>query len=207
MALIAGSIGGLVTMAMHPTTGGAATAAQFDHMASISGIAHSLAIASATVMLLGVLGLARYLWDRERLALAAATVFALAMVSVLIATAVSGFIVPTLLRHMAHDDQTYVGTWHIVIDAIFQLNQTFSKIYSVASSVSILLFSIAVLRGRLLGRGLAIYGCILAPIVMLAIGSGHLRMDVHGMAAVVVGQALWYIGAGLQLRAETDVSA
>ena len=59
LALIAGSIGGIVTMAIHPSAGGPMTAAQVDRLAIVSGVAHSLALVSVLSLFLGTCGLAR----------------------------------------------------------------------------------------------------------------------------------------------------
>ncbi len=87
----------------------------------------------------------------------------------------------------------------MIIYAIFQINQAFARIYSVAASLAMILWSISALRNGGFGRGVAIYGCIIAPLVIVAIGSGRVRLDVHGMAAVWLGQAIWFILVGSQL--------
>jgi hypothetical protein len=89
--------------------------------------------------------------------------------------------------------------WQIVISGIFQINQAFSRIFSVAAALAIILWSVAALRNGGLGRGVAIYGCVVAPLIIVGIGIGHLRLDVHGMAVVMVGQVIWFILVGIQL--------
>jgi len=59
IALIAGAIGGIITMAIHPTAGAAMTPAQVDRLAIVSGIAHGRAILSVVVLFLGSCGLAK----------------------------------------------------------------------------------------------------------------------------------------------------
>jgi hypothetical protein len=72
-------------------------------------------------------GLTRRLAAPDRLAFSALAVYVSAAVAVLIATAVSGFIVPNILRHMVRDVASAAPQWHIVIDSIFQINQAFSS--------------------------------------------------------------------------------
>jgi hypothetical protein len=205
VALIAGSLGGLLTMAIHPTSAGALTPPQFEHLALVSAIAHTLAMVSFLALFLGAIGLTRRLFVCERsdtpdrLALAALTVYGFAAVALLMATAVSGFIVPDIMRHMIRDAAANSPQWHIVIDAVFQFNQAFARIYSVGASGAILLWSASVLRNGGLGRGIASYGCIIAPALIGLIGIGHLRLDVHGMAVVVFAHALWFVIVGAQL--------
>ncbi len=81
----------------------------------------------------------------------------------------------------------------------FYVNQGYAQVFVAASSVAILLWSIAILRKRDLSWGLGIYGCVLGTVTLLALFSGHLRLDTHGFGAVAVGQAIWFIVAGALL--------
>jgi hypothetical protein len=117
----------------------------------------------------------------------------------MIAAAVSGFIVPDIMKHMVRDVPAAEREWQIVITGIFQINQAFARIYSVAASMAILLWSVSALRNGGLGNGVAMYGCVVAPLIILGIGIGRLRLDVHGMAIVMLGQVIWFILVGSQL--------
>jgi hypothetical protein len=199
IALIAGSFGGLLTMAIHPTAAGHLTPDQVAHLAVASAMAHSLAIVSFVLVFLGVCGLVRRIAAADRFAFSGIVVYGVACVAVLIATAVSGFIVPDMMRLMARDVPAAAQQWKIVISSIFQINQAFARIYTVAASLAIILWSVSALRNGGLGRKVAIYGCVIAPLIILGIVSGHLRLDVHGMGAVVLGQAIWFVVVGAQI--------
>lgn len=199
IVLIAGSLGGILTMAIHPTGAGSMTAEQVAHLSVVSGAAHSLAMVSMLLLFLGACGLTRSIAAADRISFAAIVTYGFACVAVLVATAVSGFIVPGILKHMVRDVTDAAHQWQIVIDGIFQINQAFARIYSVAASLAIILWSVSALRNGGFGRGVAIYGCIISPLIIVGIGIGHLRLDVHGMAAVMLGQAIWFIAVGSQL--------
>jgi len=200
IALIAGSVGGIITMAMHPVASpGSLTPGQVARLMSLSGAVHALAMVSIFLLFLGACGLTRRIAASDRIAFAAIVAFGFACVAMLIAPAVSGFIVPNLMQAMARDLPANGHQWEMIIYSIFQINQAFASIYSVAASLAVILWSVSALRNRGFGRGVAIYGCIIAPLVILAIGSGHVRLDVHGMAAVWLGQAIWFILVGSQL--------
>lgn len=196
---MAGSLGGIVTMAIHPTAGGPLTPEQVAQLAVMSAIAHSLAMVSFVAMFLGACGLVRRIGAVDRIAFSGLVVFGVACVAVLIATAVSGFIVPGMMKLMAHDVPASYQTWKIMISGIFQINQAFSRIYTVAASVAIILWSVSTLRNGGLSRKVAIYGCVIAPLIIVGIVSGHLRMDVHGMGAVILGQAIWFVAVGAEM--------
>lgn len=199
IALIAGSLGGILTMAIHPTGAASLTADQVAHLAVASAAAHSLAMVSFVVLFLGGCGLARSIGAPDRIAFSAIVTYGFACVAGFIATAVSGFIVPSIMRHMILDVPATAQQWRIVIDGIFQINQAFARIYSVAASLAIILWSVSALRNGGLGRGVATYGCVIAPLIIVGIVIGHLRLNVHAMAMVVLGQAIWSVIVGAQL--------
>jgi hypothetical protein len=199
IALIAGSVGGILTMAVHPTGAASLTADQVAHLSLVSAAAHSLAMISVLLLFLGACGLTRRLAADDRMSFAAIVTYGFACVAIMIAAAVSGFIVPDIMKHMVRDDPAAAHQWQIVIVGIFQINQAFARIYSVAASIAIILWSVSVLRNGGLGRSVAIYGCVIAPLLILGIGIGHLRLDVHGMTVVMLGQVIWFIVVGSEL--------
>jgi hypothetical protein len=203
IALIAGSLGGILTMAMHPTGTASLTAEQIAHLMALSGAVHSLAMVSVLTLFLGACGLARCVAAADRISFAAIVTYGFACVAVVIAAAVSGFIVPNIMKHMVRDVPAASREWQIVIDGIFQFNQTFAQIYSVAASIAIILWSVSALRNGGLGHRVAIYGCVISVLIVVGIGVGHLRLDVHGMAIVWLGQALWFVIVGSQLCSRT----
>src|SRR5215467_824369 len=160
IALIAGSVGGIVTMAIHPVAAaGSLTAEQVGHLMALSGLAHSLAMVSALLLFLGACGLGLHIAAADRISFAALVTFGFACVAVFIATVVSGFIVPELFKHMVHDVLAARNQWQITIAGIFEINQAFARIYSMAASLAIILWSASALRNGGFSRGIAIYGC------------------------------------------------
>jgi len=199
IALIAGSTGGIATMAIHPIAGGVMTAAQIDWLALVSGIAHGLAIVSMLLLFLGACGITLSMAAPDRIAFAGIVVFGFACVGIVAAATVSGFVIPAIMQHMARDVKENMRTWQIVIEGIFQINQACARIYSVAASVAVILWSASILKNGRLGRGIGIYGCIVSVLIIVGVGVGHLRLNVHGMAVVWLGQAIWFIGVGWQM--------
>jgi hypothetical protein len=208
-ALVLGSVGGMVTMAIHPVSMAQLTPPQIQHLATISGIAHGLALASVLLLFLGTCGLTRALTGPDRLAFSALVTYGFAAVAIMIAASVSGWIVPDIMRLMARDVATNSGSqadWRIAIAAIFQINQAMARIYSVGAAVAITLWSARCLRSGQLSRGMATYGCVTAPLIAVLIFIGHLRLDVHGMAVVMLSEVVWFVGMGIALW-RTDARA
>ena len=196
IALICGSFGAVATMAIHPT-------GSTPHLSIVSAIAHGLALLSILLLLLGTIGLTVILNAGDRLAVTALVTYSFATVAVMLAATVSGFIMPNLISMMARDTAAGGAPWRIVIASFFQINQVFSKLYSVGGSLAICLWSVACLRqGRPMAS--AIYGAVSAPLVVLLILVGHLRLDIHGMAIVMLSQVIWFVLMGVWLRTQTQ---
>lgn len=204
IALIAGAVGLIVTMAMHPTGAASSlTAEQVAHLVIGSGIAHSLAMVSGLLLFLGACGLTRSTGGADRIAFSALVTFGFACVAVLMATAVSGFIMPAVMRRMVGDVPENAHQWQMMMFSIFQINQAFSRIYSVATSLAMILWGISALRNGGFGRGIAIYGCVVSALIIVGIAIGHIRLNVHGMTVVALAQAIWFIVVGAQLRSRS----
>lgn len=199
IALIAGSLGLILTMAEHPVAAKSLTIGQQANLSTMSGIAHSLAIVSGLALFLGGCGLTRRVASADRVAFAAIVTYGFASVALLIAATVSGFVVPNIMKQMLRDVPANAHQWEIVIDGIFQINQAFARILSVTSTVAIILWSVSALRNGGFGHGVAIYGCIISVLIVVGVAAGHLRLDIHGMGTIALGQAIWFIIVGSQL--------
>src|ERR1700744_3753356 len=197
LALIAGMTGSIITMAFHPH--GAISAEQFDAIARLNVTVHALALFCTPIIFLGTLGLTQRLGSRNRLALSALVFFGFADVGVMIAAIASGLLMTGLMHH-AHDaTPNTVDSYRAALQLVGHINQSFALIFVVASSIAITLWSVAILKGTTFARALGTYGCILGPITVLAVLSGHIRLNVHGFGLIVLGQAAWFIVAGVQL--------
>ena len=69
--LIAGALGLIVTMALHPIPTASLTPEQVVRLMRMSGIAHSIAMVSALLLFLGAYGLTRSIQAADRIAFAA----------------------------------------------------------------------------------------------------------------------------------------
>ena len=199
IALIVGSIGGVITMAIHPHAAGSLTSPQVERLALVSGVAHTLALVSVLLLFLGSCGLHAYLADRERNSFAALVTFGFACVAVMIAGSISGYIIPSILRHMLRDAAENAHQWQIVTDAIFQCNQAFSRVYSIGTALAIALWSIAALRSHKWNAAISHYGWISSLVIIVGISVGHIRLNVHGMAVVVVAEVVWFVAVAIRL--------
>jgi len=201
LALIAGTAAMIVTMLFHPTGHDLFAPGEFEAAARQNVLAHALALGSLPLSFLGALGLTRRLTGAPSLALGALVAFGFACVAVMNAAVASGFVATELAGEIVaaggKANETQAALFHFNGD----VNQAFARVYVVGSSLAILAWSLAILRGGELARALGVYGCVLAPLALLGLFSGHVRLDVHGFGAIVLGQALWSgVGGALLCR-------
>ena len=208
LALIIGMIGTIITMALHPTGHDLMPPGQFNAVARMAVAVHALALICLPIIFLGSLGLYRRLACPNRLSLTALVMYGFATVAVMNAATLSGLVAPGLARHMLANDAGSRDMWSIAFHLSGDLNQAFALVFVVASSAAILLWSIAILRSGIFSRALGIYGCLAAPLTLIAVLSGHIRLNVHGFGIVVLSQAVWFISAGVLLwNAKQDPAA
>lgn len=196
-AWIAGSVLMLVTMSLHPSGHDLASVATFGHGAFLARATHGLALLSLPLSFLGALALMR------RLGTPASTLglifFGHALAAVMLAAIASGLVAPELFAaRLASEGPTSDG-FGLLLHYNGELNQACAKVYVLGSALALFLWSLAILRTRAFAAALGWSGVLLALASVLALLSGHLRLDVHGFGAVVLGQAAWMISAGVGL--------
>lgn len=198
-ALIAGSAGMIITMSLHPT--GRVAAAQMESMIRMLIGVHALALACLPVLFVGTLGLTRHLRSNHRLATTGLVVYTFALVATMSAAVADGLITPNVLRQIVESGtvQPAADIWRAISHYNFYVNQGFAQVFVAGSSLALMLWSLAAWARRELSRALTIYGCILGIASLAAMFSGYLPLDAHRFGAVVFGQAIWYIGAGVML--------
>jgi len=201
-AMIAGAVLGLATMALHPT--GHDVARDPSGQGALGMAAHSLALVGAPVAFYGAFVLTRRLSREGELAELALAFYALATIATVMAATASGFLAPPLIGRLAALDAALDGDARLATEAVLRynagVNQAFARILVAASSVAIGLWSIAILRTRMMRRVWGWYGCAIAALALVALLSGRLRLDVHGFGAVVLLQAVWLVMVGVELR-------
>lgn len=197
-AMIAGAVMGLVTMAFHPTGGGEP---------ALALAVHALAIAGAPVAFYGGWVLTRRLSADGPLSELALAFYGMSVVATLLAATASGLLAPDLIARAAELQGEARAAADALLHYNYALNQAFAKVLVAASSISIGLWSMEILRTRLMRRATGILGCVVAALTLLALFSGHLRLNVHGFGAVVLAQAIWLILVGEELRRGVPVAA
>jgi hypothetical protein len=206
-ALILGSAGTVVTMIFHPTGGDLLhrnrELAERGEMMAVA--THALALFSVPLLFYGFLGLYRCFGKNSPLATAALTAWLFGAFAVICAGAFSGLIAPNVTRQMAGADEATGKILGELLHYNYLINQGFTKIFVVASSVSVILWSALFLKtGGRLTKITGVTGCVIAGVSLIAFFAGHLRLDVHGFGLFVFAQTIWIILAGILLFRADD---
>ena len=199
LALVAGSLAGLVVMALHPTGGEVSREASAGGGMVLVQAVHWLAIVAQPLLLAGTLAITMSLRARRDAAVAAYIFFAVGSVAILIAAAASGLVSPAVLGGMHDTDSSGTMSMENALHYTFLLNQAFARIYVVLGALAIVLWSWAILGGRELPRALAVYGLVLGAVLVMGLASGHLTLGIHGFGLVILGQSVWMIWAAAAL--------
>lgn len=210
LILIVGTLGGLITMLVHPTSHDLLS--QPDEIARrnelITVAAHSLAIISIPMIFFGFLGFSRRLGLENPLVTAALVAYGFGSAAVMFAAAINGLAGPALTRKIIESDEQTRQFLHVILMNNGLLNQAFDKIYVVAVAVALIAWSICLLpkNGRLT-QITAGTGFTIGLLGMLGIFTGNLRLDVHGFGLFVIAQSVWAIlVADLMIRRESNIT-
>ena len=200
IALLAGALGTVITMVFHPT---GSDMLQSDPHASRAGqlmavLTHSLALISYPVIVFGLTGLYREISGRVPLKTAALVSIYFGAFMVMIAGAASGLVAPEITREILKAGSD-ADLWHVLLAYNFAINQGFTKIFVVASSISLILWSLSIWSPEKYSRFVSITGFIVAGVSLLAFFAGHLSLDVHGFGLFAFAQAFWLILVGVLL--------
>ena len=185
--LIAGALAGVLIMLLHPTGTEVQAATPGHGMALVNVLVHGSALVATPVIFLGLLGLARAL-GFSGLTTAALVAWGYGAVAVMSAAVASGFVTPAAMdmpEALAH----YSYMW----------NQAYARVNVVATGLSMLLWSWAMLKSRAVGLGPIIWGSVVGLAVVAGVLSGHLRLNLHGFGMVVIGQSVWLVWLGILL--------
>lgn len=215
LILVIASVLSIAAMTHHPSTGASGTAerlAETAREATLAGWVHGLLIALMLLIFWGLLRFAGGLhggWSSSRTQIGAVA-YAVGVVCMIGAAAVSGFVVPGLAAHYAEQAPEVMEGAVPILRLCFEVNQALARIGAVAMSAAILLWSwvLAASAAPRWGRALGAFGLLVGAFPVLGLLTGSLELDVHGMLAVIVAQAAWTIGVGVwhiqRTRGRTD---
>ncbi|HEY7099012.1 MAG TPA: hypothetical protein VH437_19970 [Terriglobales bacterium] len=205
-ALVAGSAGVIITLVLHPSGRGLFDPSQFEAAARILVAVHSIGLASLPVWFIGAYGLSRRLDDvapeaaAPRLGLYGMILYGLALIAMMVAITFDGLVTPGIASRIVQtsgDQQAQM--WKTILRYNGFVDEAFVNLFIAGSSVAIALWSLKMLRTRILSRGLGIAGVLLAVLTLGVQFSGLLARFFHIFGMVLVVQAAWLTSAGVML--------
>ncbi len=199
LALIAGSAGLIITLALHPDGRQMFVPGQWEAAAHKLMAVHSLALASMPFLFLGALGLSRRMGCDDHCGTAALVFYGFSMAAVMTGIVFDGLVSPGLARQIVDTTGTAGQGWRIAFNYNGMLDMAFMRVFVVASSVAITLWSASMVRKPEFGRAGGIFGLILGGAALVTLFSGLMGRYEHLFGMVFVGQAIWFISAGVQL--------
>ncbi len=208
LALVIAAAAGVIVMAVHPVGGhhGVMSPPDMAAMALSIRIVHAFAIVTLPILFLGAMALTRYLNSPNRIALVALVFYGFALVALMIAANMDGFVGPAVMSKLVAGDPM-TDFRRLFLDYTFTINQSLAGVFTVGACIAILLWSVEIWRSRLMSRALALYGVVLAIGISGVYLSGRLPLGAHGFGIVTFVQSLWLVLAGVSLRGKAERGA
>jgi hypothetical protein len=189
-AIVAGTIASVALMAAHPSSVGTLRIGPFD----INVIVHAVAVLATPLLVFGAFALTKFI-DRP-LAGLALSFYVFACVAIMSAATMSGFVMTQLVNaaHTPSASRTGIDFQSLANLTHWQ-NQAYANVYTGLAAIAVLFWSMA-WRGATVQRvlGLIVGGGTLAWML-----TGTLTLNIHGMMAVTLGQAIWMLFAASRM--------
>jgi hypothetical protein len=196
--LIGGSLALALVMVLHPTAHDLLEGPDPARQAHLGVMVHALALLAVPIVFLGQLGLARRLGPSD-LTAAALVAYGFGGAAVMCAAVASGFVATAVIEQILTAEAGSRDMYGELLAYTGHMIQGFTRVYVVASSAAILLWSAAILRSARMSRVAGVAGVAVGAGVLVALLSGHVRLDVHGLGIVTFAQSGWLIWLGVLL--------
>jgi hypothetical protein len=186
----------IVTMVLHPSGGNIAHILKISRVIVIS---HTLAVFSVPFVGFGFYGLSLSLLSKNRLSILALIIMAQGLVAVMIAGTINGLTLPLFLDIYADKIEPNLNILKPIIHYGFSINKPMDYIFITASIVSILIWSILMLKVDKFSKWLGYYGLFLILMGVLGVVISFDFIHLGGFRTFVFGMVSWVILAGIWL--------
>ncbi len=197
-----GSVLSVALMAHHPSISAGETAefiAKMTQLAALAGFVHGGLIVMMFFVLFGFVGFAGRLgWHLARVR-AGMMAYAIGALSMMGAALVNGFMVPALARSYAGKPVGEMEIFGHLLRLCHEANQALAGTGVVAMSIAAMSWSLVMVGEAGSARVIGGLGLAMGSLAVVGLLSGHLHLNLHGMGAVVVAQAVWSVGVAAWL--------
>ena len=206
-SIVTGALCLIVTGMFHPNAGRALESTEsLRAFIWTNTTVHSLAIFGVWLSLLGLVGLSKELNLTRPASVAALSAYLIGAVLVCFAATFDGLVIPVLLRRVLQGDELQKATTLPLVGFATLVASSLTSVYVATVSLAMVLWS-ALLHKTGAARVLAWSGAAIALLGAVGLISGALRLDRHGLLAVVLVQGAWFIAAGVWLARRADKSS
>jgi len=195
-ALLAGCLLMVVTMVLHPTGG------NFKHILAIASmgiIAHSIAIASVPISLVGFWGLHQRLKQTPFLSRLGMAFMLLALIAAALAAAINGLALPLYVQRYAEATPELIEQLIPILRYGTALNHAFDFMLMGGVGVSMLIWSICFLQNTGIPRWIGYLGIILCAGLLGSFIFGFYLVDLQGFRLFIFGWVIWVVATGISL--------
>ncbi|MFT6871292.1 MAG: hypothetical protein ACJAVN_000289 [Roseivirga sp.] len=196
ISLIIGSVLGIITMVLHPVGG------DIDHLINISTViiaSHTLALFSIPFLMFGFWGLSRKIGFDNSLSVLALITVSLSLVAVMIAAALNGLVVSFFVDNLKDANPEQITTAEMILSFGFSINQAFDYIFIGGTCEAFLLWSIAMIKGKVFPKWIAFLGIVLGLGFLVIMISGFVLVDIQGFRLFFFGIVAWMVAIGIGL--------
>ncbi|HMH21046.1 MAG TPA: hypothetical protein VK563_04695 [Puia sp.] len=188
-------------MVLHPTGG------PIEYIQKISTLimtTHALAILSVPLWILGFWGLTKRLEDDSLIALTAFITMCIGLFAVMLAATVNGLALPLYVNHYLGATPEKISAIKPVVTYNTTLNHALDLVYTGASCIAVLLWSIRILKTRKLPVWLGWFGIVLAVVAAIPMNTGFFFADLTGFRIFIAGFVIWTVLAAISLRKQAS---
>ncbi|MDC8003416.1 hypothetical protein POV27_05100 [Aureisphaera galaxeae] len=196
LSLLIGAFLMFVTMALHPTGG------NFEHLLKVrvmGTVVHSIALVSIPFTWIGFRGITSRLSDATFLSQVAYAFITFALIAVMFAAAANGLVLSGFIGYYADATPEVVETIKPILYYGSAFNHACDFIFIAGICISVLLWSIAILKTRAFPIWLGWLGLPLAIVALLLWAAGFIFVDLHGFRLFIFGTVVWIVCAGFLL--------
>jgi hypothetical protein len=160
-------------------------------LSRISAVVHGTLMALLLITYYALTAFARQRGSTRPLVRLGTIAYGAGIVIMLIAALVSGFVVTQVAVLTPHDTPVDLQINRQLFILCGILNQACANFGVFAISAGIALWAVDLLRDRGTLRAIGLLGLVVGIVPVSALGSGAIRLDVHGMGEVLFVQSAW----------------
>ncbi len=196
-SLIIGSILMVLTMVLHPSGGNVTHIMETNDTIIIS---HAIAIFSLPFIAFGFYGLTSLLLNDSKVSFLAFCFALFALIAGMLAAAINGLVLPMFVEKYFNEFEQNKNTLNPIIRYGFMLNKSMDYILLTGILISILMWSVLIIRGNNIPKWVGYYGMILCILALFGAIIGFDFIYLAGFRIIILCVAGWVILAGWVMR-------